>query len=55
MRIKGYTNMRGLFFGKHLIQRVQESHDGAGIETFRIDPRVFDERIITAINERISV
>ena len=55
MGIEGHANMCRLLFCEHFIQRVQKAHDGTRIKTFRVDSRVFYERIITAINERISV
>ena len=55
MRIEGHTDMGGLFFREHLVEGIQEAHDGTCVQTFRVDSRVFDERIITAINERIRV
>jgi hypothetical protein len=55
MRVKGNADMCGLLFCEDLIQRIQEAHNGTGIQPFGVDSGVFDERIITAINERISV
>ena len=47
--------MSGFLFCEHLIEGIQEAHNIAGIQTFRIDSRILNERVITAINERISV
>ena len=55
MGIEGHADMGGLFLREHLVQRVEEAHDGTCIQSFRVDSRVLDERIITAIDERISV
>ena len=55
MRVEGHADMGRFLFGEHLVQRVQESHNGTRIQTFRVDSWIFDERIIAAINERISV
>ena len=55
MRIEGHTDMGGLLFGEHLVEGIQEAHNGTRIQTFRVDSWIFDERIIAAINERIRV
>ena len=55
MRVKRNADMCGLLFCEDLIQGIQEAHNCTGIQSFGIDSWVFDERIIAAINERISV
>jgi hypothetical protein len=55
MRVEGHADVGGLLLGKHLVECIQEAHDGTGIQPLGVDSGVLDERIITAINERISV
>ena len=55
MWIECHADMGRFLFGEHLVQCVQESHDSTRIQALRVDSRVFDKRIIAAINERVSV
>jgi hypothetical protein len=47
--------MGGLFFREHLVEGVEEAHNGTCVQSLGVDSGVLDERIITAIDERISV
>ena len=53
--VEGHANMGGLFFCEHLVEGVEEAHDGTCVQPFRVDSEVFDERVIASIDERISV
>ena len=55
MRVEGHTDVGWLLFGEHLVEGVQKAHYGTCVQAFRVDSGIFDERIIAAINERISV
>ena len=53
--IERHTDMRGLLFGENLVESIDKSHHGRGVHALGIDARIFDERIICTVDERVSV
>ena len=38
-----------------ILEAVDEAEDGRGIHPFRVDPGIFDERVVGTVNERVRV
>ena len=53
--VERHADMRGMLLGENLVESVHEAHDGRGVHTLGVDSRVLYERIISAIDERVSV
>ena len=53
--IERHTDMRGLLFGENLVESIDKSHHSRGVHALGIDARIFDERIICTVDERVSV
>ena len=53
--IESYSDVRGLFLGYHLVERVQESHDCRCVLAFGVDARVFDESVIRSIYQCVGI
>ena len=53
--VESHTDVRRLLLGEHLVQGVEESHNGAGVESLGVDARVLDEGVIRPVDERVGV
>ena len=53
--VERHTDMCGLLFGENLVESIDKSHHGRGVHALGIDARIFDERIICTVDERVSV
>ena len=38
-----------------ILEAVDEAEDGRGVHPFRVDPGIFDERVVGTVNERVRV
>jgi hypothetical protein len=55
MRVESYTEVCRFLFGEHFLKGVHESHDGTGVQSFGVDPRVFDKGVIRPINQCVGI
>ena len=54
-RVEGHAYMGGLLLLQHFFERVDKAQHGRGVEALGVDTRVLDERIISAVYQRVSV
>ena len=53
--VEGHGHVGGLFLGEYLVERIYEAHDGRRIESFGVDARVSDKRVIGAVYQRVGI
>ena len=55
VRVEGNAYMRRLTLGNHLFKRVNKAENGRRVLPLRVDSRILDKGVISAINQRVSV
>ena len=53
--VESHGNMGWLLLGEYLVERIYEAHDGRRIESFGVDARVSDKRVIGAVYQRVGI
>ena len=54
-RVKGYTDVCRILLFKHIFQCIDESQDGRSIESLRVDSGIFDECIVSTIDQCVGI
>ena len=53
--VESHADMRWFLLFQHLVERVDKAHYGRCVLSFRVDSRVFDERIVGAVYQCVCV
>ena len=54
-RVEHHGDVCGLFAFQHIVECVYKSENGAGVQPFGVDARIFDKSIVGAINLRVGI
>ena len=54
-RVESYSYMCGIFLFQHLFQGVHKPQNGGSVESFGVDSRIFDERVISTVYQCVGI